>query len=157
MRNSEPPLFSRCGPDVGRWPPSRCGSNRGHLAARRPVEHHHAPRAERGEALVKRRPAHAVVDNVSTCAAGHPGDGRAELVVPGDIVGPGVAGQVRLLPARCRGDHHAAALFHHLGQQQPDTARGGVHHHDVPFAHRVGEGQLRTDRQVGDLYSIYVN
>ena len=76
-------------------------------------------------------------------AVGSVVDDVAEAVVADDMIGARPERELDLLPALpARGgtDDHAAALLHHLGQQQPDASGRRVHHGDVALAHRVGAG-----------------
>ena len=114
--------------------------DRRHLPAGGSVEHHHAARAQRRQAVVERVLADAVVHHVRARALGRIVDDGTEAVVADDVIGAGAERELGLLAARGGGHDDAAAPLHHLGQQQTDPAGRRVHHGDVAFAHRVGAG-----------------
>ena len=110
------------------------------LTTRGSVQHHHAARAQRRQAVVEGVLAYAVVNDVRPGTVTGLVDDVAEAVVADDVIGAGLQRELDLLPARGGTDNKATTPLDHLGQQQPDPAGRRVHHGDVAFAHRVGAG-----------------
>ena len=138
------------------------------LAQARRVDRRHRRRSRcrRGRASRARRSASrlpskvradAVVDHRDSLAARQLPHPLGEALVADHLVRAGLACERRLLLARGRRDHAAAAELHDLRQQQPDAARRGVHEHVVARLHcvRVGRevvrGHALQQRRAGEL------
>ncbi len=141
MRRAARSSWARAASASGDSPPTRTSSspaaiqlNRSpawrHRAACGPVEHHHAARSQRREAVVKCRHAHPVVDDVRAALSGEPAHGIDHAVIGDHVVGARPRGQLGLGRAGCRRHHDAAEPLDHLGKQQPDAPGGGMHHRD---------------------------
>ena len=122
------------------FPLSTLRIERRHRAARLPEQHQHAARRQAIQALVERRLADRIVDDLNALAAGDPLDLFLEVLarVEHDVVGARLARELRLLVGRHRRDDARAAQLRDLREQQADAAGARVHEARVAGLQRIG-------------------